>query len=48
MKTILKVILTVLLIPVVLVSQETEAQGIEWSGDDDIANAMVWQGMDHL
>jgi Tfp pilus assembly protein PilF len=47
MKTILKVILTVLLIPVVLVSQEKEAQGIEWGGDDDVANAMVWQGLDH-
>ncbi|NNE01655.1 MAG: tetratricopeptide repeat protein [Eudoraea sp.] len=48
MKTTLKVFLTVLLIPVVLLSQQTEARGIEWSGDDDIANAMVWLGLNHL
>ncbi len=47
MKTIFKLVLTVLLIPVVLVSQETEARGIEWSGEDDIANAMIWRGIDH-
>jgi Tfp pilus assembly protein PilF len=47
MKTIFKLVLTVLLIPVVLVSQETEVKGIEWGGDDDIANAMIWRGIDH-
>lgn len=47
MKTIFKLVLTVLLIPVVLVSQEKEVKGIEWGGDDDIANAMIWRGMDH-
>lgn len=47
MKTIIRLFLTVLLIPIVLVSQETEAMGIEWSGDDDVVNAMLWQGIDH-
>jgi Tfp pilus assembly protein PilF len=48
MKTTLKLFLTVLLIPVVLFSQETESQYIEWRGNDTIANAMVWQGINHL
>jgi len=48
MKTIFKLLLPVLLIPVVLVSQQTESQYIEWRGNDTIANAMVWRGIDHL
>lgn len=48
MKTTLRLFLIVLLIPVVLVSQETEARGIEWSSDDDAVNAMLWRGIDHL
>lgn len=48
MKTTLKLVLVVLLIPVVLVSQKPESQYIEWRGNDSIANAMVWRGMDHL
>lgn len=47
MKTTLKLFLTVLLIPVVLVSQQAESQYIEWWGNDTIANAMVWHGIDH-
>ena len=47
MKTTLKLFLTVLLTPVVLFSQQTESQYIEWSGNDTIANAMVWQGIEH-
>jgi Tfp pilus assembly protein PilF len=47
MKSTLKLFLTVLLIPVVLLSQQTESRGIEWTGDDDIANTMVWLGINH-
>ena len=47
MKTTLKLFLTVLLTPVVLFSQQTESQYIQWSGNDTIANAMVWQGIDN-
>jgi Tfp pilus assembly protein PilF len=47
MKTTLKLLLTVLLIPVGLVSQQKEAQGIMWMGDDEIANYMVWRAIDH-
>ncbi|TFG72351.1 MAG: hypothetical protein E4H26_11170, partial [Flavobacteriales bacterium] len=47
MKATLKLFLIVLLIPVGLVSQQTEAQGIMWRGEDDTANYMVWQAIDH-
>ncbi len=47
MKTTLKLFLAALLIPVVLFSQQTESQYIEWRGNDTIANAMVWQGIGH-
>ncbi|MGB5369704.1 MAG: hypothetical protein WBN18_04685, partial [Flavobacteriaceae bacterium] len=47
MKTTFKLFLTLLLIPVVLVSQQSESQYIEWRGNDTIANAMVWQGIGH-
>ena len=48
MKTTLKLALLVLLVPVALFSQKTESQYIQWGGDDDIANAMVMRGMDHM
>ena len=48
MKTTLKLALLVLLVPVALFSQKTESQYIQWGGDDDIANAMLMRGMDHL
>lgn len=48
MKTIIKLLLPVLLLPLVLFSQKPESQFIEWRGEDDVANEMVWRGIDHL
>ncbi len=48
MKTIFKLMLPVLLVPAFLVAQKPESQYIQWTGNDTIANAMVWRGIDHL
>lgn len=48
MKTTLKLALILMLTPLALFSQKPESQYIQWGSDDEIANAMVMRGMDHL
>lgn len=47
MKTKLKFVV-LLLLPLMVFAQEKESLYIEWRGNDTIANAMVWRGIDHL
>ncbi|MBT8320040.1 MAG: tetratricopeptide repeat protein, partial [Eudoraea sp.] len=48
MKTTITLFLAMLLLPLGLFSQKAESQYIQWTGNDTIANAMVWRGIDHL
>lgn len=43
-----KQLVTILmLLPLLVIAQETESQYIQWTGDDEIANALVGAGIDH-
>lgn len=43
-----KQLLTILmLLPLLVIAQETESQYIQWTGEDEIANALVGAGIDH-
>ena len=48
MKSAINLVLIMLLLPAGLFSQKAESQYIQWRGNDTIANAMVWRGIDHL
>ncbi|MCX2720074.1 tetratricopeptide repeat protein [Lentiprolixibacter aurantiacus] len=48
MKTTLKLALILMLVPLALFSQKPESQYIMWGSEDEIANAMVMRGMDHM
>ena len=46
MKVRLSLLIVLMFLPLSIIAQKAESQYIQWSGDDDIANAMVWAGID--
>jgi len=46
MKTGMPYLIVLLFLPLLIIAQEVESQYIEWTGDDEIANALVGAGID--
>jgi len=42
-----QVLFILMFLPLLMIAQETESQYIQWTGDDEIANALVGAGIDH-
>ena len=47
MKTKLSTLLILAFLPLAIIAQENESQYIQWTGDDEVANALVGMGIDH-
>ena len=48
MKAVKHFLLVLMFLPFSIIAQETESQYIQWTGDDEVANALVGAGIDHL
>ncbi|MBT8235121.1 MAG: tetratricopeptide repeat protein [Bacteroidia bacterium] len=46
MKTGMPYLIVLMFLPLLIIAQEVESQYIEWTGDDEIANALVGAGID--
>ena len=47
MKTKFSTLLLLAFLPLALIAQEKESQYIQWTGEDEVANALVGMGIDH-